>query len=97
MFRKIEIEILPDKFGSDSRGFINHRQTTSGMRASTNQVNSIKILETVLRPSMQHLPEVMSQIKGRSQVNLMPSVPISGSADLLVPDPPLDVGDAEFF
>src|SRR5579875_2103388 len=61
------------------------------MCSTANQVHASNILETIMRPQMQHLPKRMCHREGRTpmQSKLLP--PARGSHDSLGPDAALHV------
>ena len=84
-------EIREEQTRADPRRLKNHRQTAARMRAATDKVNAVHILEAIMRPQVQHLIEGVREIEGRALVDLVFRVPIVRRDDALEANPPLDI------
>src|SRR5262245_27126348 len=65
------------------------------MRAAPHQIHALQILEMILWPKVQHLPEIVRQIERRATVDLITVVPVGRRYHLLEANAFLDVIEAD--
>ena len=64
------------------------------MRAATNEINALQVLEPISRSEMQHLAQIVREVERRPAIDLMLPLPIGRSEHSLEANPSLDVVDA---
>ena len=69
--------LATDHVGCDAARFVNGRQPAPGMRPASYQVALIELLETVARPEIEHLRELVGEIKGGTLVDPL-GLPVIG-------------------
>jgi hypothetical protein len=66
------------------------------VRTAANQVNGVEVLETIARPQVQHLAQVVGQIERRTAINAVAIFPIGRGRHVFEANPTFDIVDADF-
>src|SRR5690349_8470198 len=80
-------KVLQQQIAADASAFEYHGQSAPGMRAAANQINTIDVLEAIMRTEVQHLVERMGEVEGGPPVDFIALVPICRSNNPLVTNP----------
>ena len=70
------VQILDERLRRDSRRAVDDGQTAAGMRAAADKVNVLEIFKAIVGTEVEHLPEIVGQIEGRSVVDVVVVLPI---------------------
>jgi len=60
-------QFLQQQARADAGGFEDDGRPAAGMRAATDQVHPVELLEPVLRAQVEHLAKVMGRLKVRAR------------------------------
>ena len=80
---------------ADTGRLVDHRQAAARVRASTCQVYALEVLEAVARPEVQHLAQIMRQVKNRATMDGILLLPVIRGEHALVPDQRTQIGQAQ--
>ncbi len=57
------------EIAGDARALVDHRQARARMRAAADDIDAVDILETVVRPEIQHLVEPVGEVERRAAID----------------------------
>jgi hypothetical protein len=69
----------------------NHGQAIAGMRAATNEVTPVELLEPVLRAEVEHLAKVMGEVESGAPLHGYSVLPLDRRHSPFEPDPLFDI------
>ncbi len=77
-------QILQELLRTDACGLEDDRQATAGVRATADQIHAIEFYEAVLRAKVQHLAEVVGEVKGCTLVDSHFAFPVCRRRNALI-------------